>query len=178
VLDEVQQAVIEGIQLELAYVARSGEATSRVIHPLGLATKGPQWYLVADTERGLRTFRVDRMQSVAATGDPVVRPDGFDLAEAWRMITGAVDELRAPLRARALLTPEAVHWCRATVGNRLQIGPSLDDGRVEVALRGHSVESLAAELAGFGGRLEVLEPPELRARLAEIGAELVAANQR
>src|SRR3954471_9664848 len=109
-LDVVQQAVIEGSQLELAYIARDGEATTRVIHPLGLATKGPQWYLVADTTRGLRTFRVDRMQTVVATGERVVRPDGFDLADAWRMITGKVDELRAPLRARVLLAPEAVGW--------------------------------------------------------------------
>ena len=175
-LDQVQQAVIEGNQLRLDYVARDGATTSRTIHPLGLATKGPGWYLVADTDAGLRTFRVDRMQAVAATGDPVIRPVGFDLADAWRMISSKVDELRAPLRARALLTPDAVGWCRMTVGNRVRIGPALADGRVEVELRGHSVRSLAAEVAGFGNRIEILDPPELRARLAELGAELVAVH--
>ena len=176
-LDQVQQAVIEGNQLALDYVARDGATTSRTIHPLGLATKGPAWYLVADTEAGLRTFRVDRMRAVAATGAPVVRPDGFDLADAWRMITGRVDELRAPVRARALLASEAVGWCRMGMGTRVQIGPPAPDGRVEVELRGHSIPSLAAEIAGYGHRIEVLEPPELRTRLAEIGAELIATHR-
>lgn len=175
-LDDVQQAVIEGDQLVLDYVARDGATSSRTIHPLGLATKGPAWYLVADTDAGLRTFRVDRMRAVQPTGERVVRPPGFDLAEAWRLITGRVDELRAPVRARVALSPDAVAWCRTTVGNRMQIGPPLDDGRVEVAVRGHSIWSLAAELAGFGALVEVIEPPELRVRLAELGAELLATH--
>jgi hypothetical protein len=40
-------------------------------------------------------------------------------------------------------------------------------------LRGHSERSLAAELAGFGALLEVLDPLEVRAHLHHIGAELV-----
>ncbi len=31
------------------------------MHPLGVAAKGPSWYLVAATETGLRTFRIDRI---------------------------------------------------------------------------------------------------------------------
>ena len=50
---------------------------------------------------------------------------------------------------------------------------STDDGRVEVEVRGHHVPALAGELAGLGRRVEVLEPPEVRDRLAEIAAELV-----
>ena len=56
------------------------------MHPLGLAAKGTVWYMVAATDAGLRTFRVDRMTSVEPTGEPVVRPDGFELTEAWRLI--------------------------------------------------------------------------------------------
>ena len=171
-LDPVQHAVIEGACLRLGYVARDGASTSRVIHPLGLATKGTSWYLVADTDAGLRTFRLDRMQSVERTGDAVVRPPGFDLAEAWALITGQVEQLRAPLRARALVEADAVPWLRMTLGNRLQIGPSAPDGRVEVELRGHHVRSLAAEVAGFGDRLDVLDPPEVRAELHRLGTQL------
>jgi predicted DNA-binding transcriptional regulator YafY len=173
-LDAVQQAVVDGQQVSLGYVARTREATTRVVHPLGLAAKGSTWYLVADTDAGLRTFRVDRMTSVAPTGDPVVRPEGFDLREAWRLIADQIEERRTPLRARALASPEVVHICRWVLGNRVRIGPAGADGRVEVELRGHHVESLAAEIAGVGAGLEVLEPPELRARLAHVGAELTA----
>lgn len=174
-LDAVQRAVVEGEQVTLGYVARDRAATTRVVHPLGLATKGTAWYLVAATEAGMRTFRLDRVTSVEPTGCPVVRPDGFDLVEAWKLITANVDELRAPVRAQAWADPEIVSLCRSEFGNRVRIGPAGPDGRVEVELRGHSPEALAREVAGFGGRLEVVEPADVREELAIIGAELNAA---
>ena len=144
------------------------------MHPLGLASKGTTWYLIADTEAGLRTFRVDRMTSVEPTGEAVVRPDGFELEEAWRLITDEVEQRRTPFHARALVTPETVPICRWALGNRVRIGPHGPDGRVEVELRGHNLHSLAGEIAGIGTGLEIVEPVELRERLAEIGAELGA----
>ena len=95
-LDAVQRAVVGGEQVTLGYVARDRTASRRDVHPLGLAAKGTVWYLVADTDAGLRTFRVDRITAVDPTGRPVIRPDGFDLAEAWRLITDEVEQRRAP----------------------------------------------------------------------------------
>ena len=54
--------------MELGYVARDRASTTRVVHPLGLAAKGSVWYLVAGTDAGLRTFRVDRVASCTGTG--------------------------------------------------------------------------------------------------------------
>lgn len=173
-LDEVQRAVIEGEQLVLGYVARDRAASTRVVHPLGLAAKGSAWYLVAGTDAGLRTFRVDRITSVEGTGQPAVRPDGFDLAEAWRLITDEVDQRRAPVRATALAHPQVVPWCRSVLGTRVRIGPSSPDGRVSLELRGHTAWTLAAEVAGFGSHLEVVEPPEVREQLRRLGQELAA----
>ncbi len=177
-LDAVQRAVIEGVQITLGYVARDKASSTRVVHPLGLAAKGTAWYLVADTEAGLRTFRVDRVTSVEPTGDPAVRPDGFDLAEAWKLITGAVEELRAPVHAQALVHPEIVWDCRGTFGSRVRIGPTVPDGRVEVEIRGHTACSVAGEIAAFGGMVEVLGPPEVIAELVRLAAELTALYAR
>lgn len=173
-LDVVQQAVVEGQQVTLGYVARNREPTSRTVHPLGLAAKGSNWYLVADTEAGLRTFRVDRMTSVELTGVPVVRPPGFELAQAWQLIKDEIDQRRTPVRARAWARPEVVPICRWRLGNRARIGPAGADGRVEMELRGHHIESLGAEIVGFGAAIEVIDPPELRRHLARIGVELTA----
>jgi predicted DNA-binding transcriptional regulator YafY len=54
----------------------------------------------------------------------------------------------------------------------VRVGPSGADGRVELELRGHHVHALAGEIAGLGAMVEVLDPPEVRERLAAIGAEL------
>ena len=111
--------------------------------------------------------------SVEGTGVRVPRPDGFDLADAWRSITDEIEQRRTPVRARAVVHPDGVPICRAVLGTRLRIGPARGDGWVECELRGHSVAALAGEVAGLAWRLEVLDPPELRAALGEVGAQLV-----
>ncbi|HKY15197.1 MAG TPA: WYL domain-containing protein [Microthrixaceae bacterium] len=174
-LDPVQAAVVDGVQIRLDYVDRQGEATSRVVHPLGVAAKGNTWYLVADTEAGMRTFRVDRIQDLDTTGDPVARPDGFDLAEVWSLVVDRVDRLRTPFVAQVLVRPDEMGLLRMVLGTRLGIGAATADGRIQAEARGHSVWSLAGELAGLGARVEVIGPDELRNLLAEIGRELVDA---
>jgi predicted DNA-binding transcriptional regulator YafY len=171
-LDVLQRAVIEGEQVELGYLSRDRAATTRVVHPLGLAAKGTVWYLVADTDAGLRTFRVDRVTSARGTGETVLRPDGFDLAQAWKLISAEVDELRAPLRARAAAEVSSVPILRWVLDTKIRVGPTRPDGRVHVEIAGESIDAVAGRLAGFGAQLEVLEPPELRARLARIAVEL------
>ncbi|HEX2850743.1 MAG TPA: YafY family protein [Acidimicrobiales bacterium] len=177
-LDGVQRAVIDGERIVLGYVARDGTPSTRAVHPLGLATKGRVWYLVAGTDAGLRTFRVDRVTSVEPTGEPVTRPDGFDLTEAWRLITDEVDQRRTPARAAALATPDVVLRCRYVFGGRVRIGPPAADGRVQIELRSYSAAALAVEVAGFGAAVEVIEPDEVREQLARIGRELAACYGR
>jgi len=173
-LDAIQRAVVESEQIRLGYVARDGANTSRVVHPLGLVSKGSTWYLVADTETGLRTFRVDRVTETLGLGDAAVRPPGFDLDEAWRSIADEVDQRRAPLRVRAAASPEIVQLLRWVLGTRVAIGPAERDGRIGVELRGQDARSLAGEIAGFGAHLEVFEPQAVRDQLLRIGHELSA----
>jgi predicted DNA-binding transcriptional regulator YafY len=175
-LDDLQAAVVEGTCLRLDYRARDGATTTRDVHPLGLAAKGARWYLVADTEAGLRTFRVDRVRAADRTGATVVRPAGFDLADAWALISDRVDQLRAPFAARVAARPEVAGWCRARFGTRVLVGPTGDDGRVRAELRGRSAASLAQELAEFGDLVEVLDPPELRAEIAALARRLLSVS--
>ena len=52
------------------------------------------------------------------------------------------------------------------------------DDHVEIEIRSWSARSLAAELAGFGRWVEVLDPVEVREELARIGDELQGAVRR
>ncbi|MEY2583105.1 MAG: hypothetical protein QOE09_2954 [Ilumatobacteraceae bacterium] len=171
-LDAVQTAVISGRQIVLGYIAREGPPSTRRVHPLGLATKGGSWYLVGDTDAGRRTFRVDRVQSVEITDDPVARPQGFELADAWQMITTEVEHVRMPILVRALVEQRAMPWVRYSLGTRLRIGMAIEDGRVEVEIRSPNEFGVAAELAGFGRAVEVLSPRGVRDRMAAIASEL------
>lgn len=172
-LDEAQRCVVESRQVSLDYVARDGAATTRVIDPLGLASKGAHWYLVANTAKGLRTFRVDRIAALADTGERVVRPDNFDLADAWQLITDTIEEQRTPVVVVATIDADQLRIARWIFGTRLRIGPPADDGRINVEIRGHHVPAVSGEIAGLGAAVNVTSPPEVRDALAEIGRELV-----
>jgi predicted DNA-binding transcriptional regulator YafY len=177
-LDALQHAVISGEQVELGYTAADGSTTTRVIQPLGLATKRNVWYLVADTEAGQRTFRVERVRSVASTGEAVVRPEGFDLAAAWAEIAAEVPGTWQQATAQGRALPDAVGLLRWIFNRRVRLGPPEPDGWVPFEVTGHDGWSLAGQLAGLGGRVEVTGPDEVIERLAELGAELVATYAR
>ncbi|MFK4729639.1 WYL domain-containing protein [Agromyces mediolanus] len=179
-LDELQDAVIRGVQVTLGYVDRHGAETERTVHPLGIVAKGPgpAWYLVAHTEAGRRTFRIDRVSAVVASDDPVERPADFDLADSWREIADEVDRRRTPLEAHARCAPEGLGILRIGFGGRLEVGAAAEDGRIQVVIRGTDEELLAGELAGLVPWLEVTAPEELRARLAAIGRALTERYAR
>jgi predicted DNA-binding transcriptional regulator YafY len=172
-LAPLQQAVVDELQVVLGYQDRDGNASERVVHPLGLVAKGGVWYLVANTENGQRTFRVGRVRSVVPTTDPVVRPDDFDLQAAWDAIATEVDARRSPFHTRAFVDRDALDYAQWAFGGRLQEVGDAGDGRAEVELRGGSAFSLATELAGFGGRVEAVDPA-VRAELRRIAGELQA----
>lgn len=173
-LEALQEAVLQRQQVRLGYTDRSGAASDRVVHPLGLVSKGTVWYLVADTERGMRTFRVWRVQSVEPTGEPAVEPPGFDLAEHWRGVVEQMDERRTEVLVRLVADAAAVPALRGHFGPRAHVVDELDDGRVavDVGFPADHPGRPALELAGYAEQLEVVDPPEVRDELAAIGARL------
>jgi len=172
-LEALQRAVVAGVRVRLDYRDRRGTATERLVDPLGLVAKGSAWYLVAGTGAGLRTFRVGRVQAVTPTGEPVVRPAGFDLAGAWADIVGEIDGLRGRELVTARADPAHVGWLRAQFGTRVRVGEADPDGWVTVEIGFEDGTTPARALAGFVLGLEVLSPDHVRDELAELGRRLV-----
>jgi predicted DNA-binding transcriptional regulator YafY len=173
-LETLQQAVIEGVQVQLGYTDAKGAITERIVHPLGLVSKGTTWYLVADTDAGRRTFRIWRVRSAELLDEPATRPADFDLQRAWQEIVTSLDERRGLRHVAALVDPGFVRWLRAHFGNRLTVGETDEGGRVHVDIGFPSThEDPARELCAYADGLEVLNPPEVRVRMAELGALLV-----
>lgn len=184
-LEVLQQAVVDGVQVQIAYIDREGAATERVIHPLGLVEKGVVWYLIANTESGMRTFRVGRIRAVTLTADRVDRPADFDLDETWASVASTIEELRTSFRARVRAPAWALGLLRGQFGTTVTVVDDDQTGRdanttgdhddvIEVEIGGGSAHQLAQQLAGWGSTLEVLGPSALRGELHRIGAELMA----
>lgn len=171
-VDLLQAAVIRRRKVRLTYTNAARERTDRLVDPWGLVDKDDIWYLLAGTERGRRTFRVDRIIEAEPTDRPAERPDDFTLATAWEQVAGEVERRRSRTWATVLIEAGYVPVLRDHFGRHCHTEGELDGGRVRVRLAAPTPLDIARNLAGWGTTVEVVEPESVQAELARIGTEL------
>ncbi len=140
--------------------------------PWGLVDKDDIWYLVAGTERGQRTFRVDRIDDVLVTDIVAERPGDLELAAVWATVVEEMEYRRGRLSATLLIDARLTPVLRTHFGRHCEVLSTSPDGRARVRVAAHTPRSIAEQLAGWGDTVEVIEPSSVRAELARIGAEL------
>src|SRR5262249_40294292 len=128
----------------------------RTLDPLGLVLKGGAWYLVAHRSAGMRVYRVSRFVSVRVRDDGFDRPEDFDLAGFWQEWSRTFEASRRRVEVKLRASELALRF----LPRDLQGG----DGVFTVGFE--SLEDALRELLKFGPDAEVLEPVELRERLA------------
>jgi predicted DNA-binding transcriptional regulator YafY len=158
--------------VRLTYTSGTRERTERLVDPLGLVDKDDIWYLIAATERGQRTFRVDRIIAAEPTGQPADHPDDFTLAAAWQQVVSEVEQRRSRTWATVLIEERFVPVLRAQFGRHCHTDGGPGNGRTRVRLAAPTPLDIARHLAGWGAMIEVVEPRSVQAELARIGAEL------
>ncbi|MEU4159718.1 WYL domain-containing protein [Actinoplanes sp. NPDC026670] len=168
----LKDAVVRRQRIRFAYRGPDRKGSERIADPWGVVEKSGTYYLVAGTVKGRRTFRVDRMSAVTATGETFDRPAGFDLDEAWGQTVGEVEGMRARTWATLLIAERFVWVLRDHFGRHCEVVETLPDGRARVRVGAPEPRDIARTLAGWGAAVEVLDPPEVRAELSRIGAEL------
>ncbi|MCZ2848871.1 helix-turn-helix transcriptional regulator [Modestobacter sp. VKM Ac-2978] len=178
VVELLQQALVRRRRLRLGYPGRDGVTAVRVVDPWGLDAKGDVWYLLAGTPRGRRTFRADRVVSAELTDEPAQRPAELELAAVWEEVVAEMEGRRSAVAAAVLVPARLVPVLQALFGRHCTVGEEQTDGRVALRVAAHTARSVAEQLAGLGGAVEVVEPVEVRTELTRIGAELVARHSR
>ncbi len=168
----LQTAVVGRRKVRLVYANRVGERTQRLVDPWGLAEKGAIWYLLAGTDDGQRTFRIDRVIEAVMTDLDADRPADFELSHEWQHVVEEVEHHRSLIWATVLISAELLPVLRTQFGRHCAVDSPLDDGRVRVRLSAPMAVMIAEHIAGWGARIEVLEPTSVRTELARIGTEL------
>ncbi|TDE42614.1 YafY family transcriptional regulator [Nonomuraea mesophila] len=175
-VDQLQAAVISRCKVRLVYMNGARERTERLVDPWGLVDKDDIWNLLAGTERGQRTFRVDRIITADPTDQPADRPDDFTLHDAWHHVVDEVEQRRSRTWATVLIEARFVPVLRTQFGRHCRTDAALHHGRARVHLAAPTPLDIARTLAGWGAAIEVIDPPSVRAELARIGAELTSRN--
>lgn len=168
VVRRLQDAVVRRCRVQLVYSGRE-----RLVDPLGLVDKDDRWYLIAGTAGGQRTFRVDRISAATVTAELFERPADFDLGTAWAEIVERMEERRSGLTATVLMPERFVWVMQDRLGRNCEVDGTEGD-RVRLRISAPTPRMIAQELAGWGGSIEVVDPPEVQAELARLGQELTA----
>jgi predicted DNA-binding transcriptional regulator YafY len=168
-VDVLQTAVVRKRKVRLVYNGRE-----RLIDPWGLVDKDDVWYLLAGTDKGQRTFRVDRIVEADVTDSPAARPDDFDLADAWERVVDEVEQKRSLVSATVLIDQRFVRVLRIQFGRHCEVLENLADGRARVRLASNTPLMIAQVIAGWGALVEVLDSEPVKAELSRIGSELIA----
>jgi predicted DNA-binding transcriptional regulator YafY len=168
-LPTVQDAVWRARRLRILY----GDAncpTERVLDPLGLVAKGSIWYVVAQIDGMIRSYRVSRIQQATMLDETFTRPEQFDLAAFWDSSSARFKELlpRFPVVIRA--NPPVLEWLR-----RLIRFGGIDEVRDDCVHIHFDTEEVAkAVLLGVADQVEILEPASLRALILTAAREVVS----
>jgi predicted DNA-binding transcriptional regulator YafY len=168
-LTRVQDALWLDRRLRLRYRRSLDRVVDRTVEPYGLVCKAGTWYMLAGIDAAPRVYRVSRIEDAEISDETFQRPAGFDLRSAWasqvgRFKASGPDRVLVKVRVDAGASGPFARL----VGDQIVERPAND----VVVLDLPADQAAVSLLAPFGRSVEVLEPDDLRHRLAEIGRQL------
>jgi proteasome accessory factor C len=167
--DELAEAAANGSELAVTYYSPArDERTERSIVPRHVFVDAGNWYVVADDDRSgeRRTFRIDRIDTMTATGrtvpseDVAVTPSGF------------FDDADLPV-AVLRLAPRA-QWLLDRYPTRSQAPLADPEGWIEVSLPVANDRWLARLLIRLGPDAVVVSPVHAAVEAAALASAILA----
>ena len=178
-LPALQEAIWQDHKVELSYQRSDNVIVERLIDPLGLVAKGSVWYLVAVADGDLRTYRVSRIRSARVTNEPYVRPKDFDLAAYWEQSKVEYQANLPHYPAVLRTTSDQVErmryaWRFARIEKVVPFDTPDTSSHVKVHVMFEEIDGACEYVLGFGPRVEVLEPNELREKVVNLAKGVVS----
>ncbi|MDF5757645.1 YafY family protein [Spongiactinospora sp. TRM90649] len=175
-LTVIAQACRDDERLTFTYAAPSGEAASRLVEPHRLVSFKRRWYLVAwDLGRAdWRVFRLDRLTGPAVTGARF-RPRDLPAADAAAFVQERLGARPARYDITVLLHAPAdtVERVVAVTGGRVE---PVDDRSCHLRLQVDAFDWPVLILAAVGAEFDVIDPPEFRRYLRDVGRLFLRAG--
>lgn len=175
-LRALAEAVWAERRLSVRYASRT-KTTDRVLEPYGLVLKGGIWYVVARSDDSVRTFRLSAIQALVVLDETFTRPRDFNLPAYWEDSTRSFERDVYVGQARVRLTEKGLRDLRgASTKMRTHLdtlAPVFDaDGWTEIEIPIEETGWARFEMIKLAADVEVLEPPELRAAVAEVARKM------
>jgi predicted DNA-binding transcriptional regulator YafY len=178
VLERLRTAIWANHRCRLDYRRADGIAKGYLIKPYALVAKVDTWYLVADTSRGMRVFRVQRIQDAAALDESFQRDANFDLQQFWSAWCKRFEadpgnrfvvDFWITREGRALLLENYGAWHAAALA-------ACDDAlpRCRVVIDFEREDIAMKAFFELGGEASIIRPRALRAKLLRHARAVIA----
>lgn len=172
--EEIQRAVYEDRMIQVQYENFDGQVGERILAPYSLVCKSSVWYLLAERDRELRTYRVDRFHSVILLDESFIRRPDFDLPIYWRAHTQNLERYSSGYHCILRVHPDKIAFIKTLMPGRWEmVAETEDEDWKTISL---SMDSdLQAKMLVFGlvGFVEVVEPGELKEAVVAQARELL-----
>lgn len=171
-LPAIADAVWNQHPIRMHYQSRKTDKDRRV-EPLGIVLKGGAWYLVAQVQADVRTFRVSRIGQMTVLNERFEYPKAFDLETYWTESIRRYEVDLHPNRAEIRLSPWGIDMMEELLPPYVRNGAVISEkadarGWRRVSVSVGSMAHAAMEILRFGKDAEVIGPPELRSEMAGV----------
>ena len=174
VLTTLAQGCRDSEIVEFDYTARESAAARRQVEPHRLVSLGQRWYLVAYDRRrdAWRSFRVDRMSTVALTGR---RFTGHELpaVDALDFVRAGIKQIPRRYDVRVLVRAPKERVAAVT-GRWAELTEV--EGGTRMAMPTDDLFWPLAVLASIDAEFEVEGPDELRLQVASVAGRFAASG--
>lgn len=175
IVARLNQALGERRSVDIAYHSlKSPDRQLRRVDPYALWFKNNTLYLVAFCQRRgqVRIFVVDRISMIQTTGERFTVPADFDLDRYLADCFGVMRGEACNVRIR--ISPAWARYVAERSWHPSQHIQQQIDGGIEIAFRVAGLEEIRQWVLSLGPEALVIEPPELKAAVAESLAEALA----
>ena len=143
------------------------------------AAPGHASYVIAYCHRtnSLRTFKIERIEAIEPTAEAYTIPPDFDpnafLSSSWGIVVkGEVKTIRLKF------APQIARIMEETVWHPSQVLEKQSDGSVIMTLRVTDTVELNSWILGWGEKVEVLEPAEIREKMVRTAKAMLDVYQK
>jgi predicted DNA-binding transcriptional regulator YafY len=177
-LEVLQEASFSGRRVKLRYRhGRDGSVRTYTLDPYGLVSKAGVWYLAADHRGEPHLFRADRILAATLLDSPARLRDGVELADVWEDLRREIEDFPGQFPATVRVRREILGRFLLLHESDLAEPPPAggdDSDHVDLRLR-FRAPAAAQMLLAFGTDVAVIDPPELRERLASVATAIAAS---
>lgn len=171
-----EKAIYNKKAVQILYVNAMGGTSNRLVEPIALNYRWYAWYLLAycQTKQDYRIFKLARISELEPTGTPFMKEHGDPAPLSERAFQGSGRKgLDITLLCKAEVKVQVCEYLGGTIEETLDNDDfimrmySLEDERMWFAM-----------LMSFGDKVTVLEPEELKTRIAETAEKTLSLYKK